>query len=86
MKPRSTLSTLPMRPPGRHWLHRMVSWLAENVAFVSWYRHWKGVYLHCVHPRYCVRLYLWGCDWHKKARYALEKPANDRISDAQEKV
>ena len=40
-------------------------------------KHWKGIYLHCVHPRYCVRLYLWGCDWHKKAKYALEKPDPD---------
>ena len=60
----------------------LVSWLAENVAFISWHKHWKGVYLHCVHPRYCVRLYLWGCDWHLKAKYALGKPANKNYPDA----
>ena len=58
-------------------LHRLVSWLACNVAFISWGKYWKGIYLHCVHPRYCVRLYLWGCDWHLKPRYVLrERPAN----------
>lgn len=61
---------------GPRWLWRIVSWLAENVAFISWHRHWKGVYLHCVHPRYCVRLFAWGVDWHPKAKHALRKPAN----------
>jgi hypothetical protein len=55
---------------------RLVSRLAENVAFISWHKHWKGIYLHCVHPRYCVRLFAWGVDWHLKAKHALQKPAN----------
>lgn len=66
----------------RRSLQQLVSWLAENVAFISWHKHWKGIYLHCIHPRYCVRLYLWGCDWHKKPRYALEKPANDPVEQS----
>lgn len=36
-----------------------------NVAFVSWHKHWKGIYLHFI-PRYCVRIFLWGVDWHRK--------------------
>jgi len=35
------------------------------VAFVSWHKHWKGIYLHFF-PRYCVRVFLWGVDWHRK--------------------
>jgi hypothetical protein len=65
----------------RRSLHWLVRWLAVNVAFISWHKHWKGLYLHCVHPRYCVRLYLWGCDWHKKAKYALEKPSNNELNN-----
>ena len=55
---------------------RIVDWLAEDVAFVSWHKYWKGVYLHCAHPRYCVRLYLWGCDWHRKPRKTANVAAN----------
>lgn len=65
-------------PPKARSLKRLVSWLAENVAFISWHKHWKCIYLHCIHPRYCVRLYLWGCDRHLKAKYVMGKPANDR--------
>lgn len=45
--------------------HRLGRWFCCNVAFVSWHKHWKGIYLHFL-PRYCVRLFLWGCDWHRK--------------------
>jgi hypothetical protein len=51
--------------------------LAEN-GFMSWHKHWKGIYLHCVHPRYCVRFYLWGFDYHRKAQYALGR-SNKKI-------
>lgn len=46
-------------------LHRLVRWFCCNVAFVSWHKRWKGIYLHCL-PRYCVRIFLWGVDWHRK--------------------
>ena len=46
-------------------LHHLVRWLCCNVAFVSWHKHWKGIYLHFF-PRYCVRIFLWGVDWHRK--------------------
>ena len=44
---------------------RAKNWLSCNVLFVSWHKHWKGVYLHFF-PVYCVRVYLWGIDWHRK--------------------
>lgn len=66
------------KTPNRVRSSELVSWLAVNVAFISWHKHWKGAYLHCVHPRYCVRLYLWGVDWHKKPQYALVKPPNEK--------
>lgn len=69
------------KTPNGSLIRRLIVWLACNVAFISWHKHWKGIYLRCAHPRYCVRLYLWGCDWHLKAKYALGKPANAELSD-----
>lgn len=46
-------------------LHRLVQWVCCNVAFVSCHKHWKGIYMHFL-PRYCVRIFLWGVDWHRK--------------------
>lgn len=46
-------------------LHRLLRWFCCNVAFVSWSKHWKGIYLHFF-PRYCVRIFLWGVDWRRK--------------------
>ena len=46
-------------------------WIKCNIAFVAWHEHWKGVYLHCVHPRYCIRLFLWGVDWHLKQTWPM---------------
>ena len=46
-------------------LRRLVRWFCCNVAFVSWHKHWKGIYLHFF-PCYCVRIFLWGVDWHRK--------------------
>lgn len=45
-----------------------MNWFCRRVAFVSWHKHWRGIYLHCVHPRRCVRLYLWGWDSHAKPK------------------
>lgn len=44
---------------------RFARWFTENICFVSWNRYWKGIYIHFI-PRYCVRVYLWGIDWHRK--------------------
>jgi hypothetical protein len=40
-------------------------WFCERVFFISWGKHWKGVYLHFL-PMYCYRLFLWGWDRHRK--------------------
>lgn len=50
----------------------LVSWLACNVAFFSFGKHWKGVYLH-ISPKRCHRVY-WAHgklkhDSHPKAKY-----------------
>lgn len=41
-------------------------WIFNHIAYPSWSKHWKGVYLHCVSRTYCVRVFLWGIDWHPK--------------------
>lgn len=44
------------------------AWWRHHVFFVSWHRHWKGVYLHFI-PGYTVRVFLWGVDaWRKPRR------------------
>lgn len=43
-------------------------WWSERVCYISWHKHWKGVYLHFLHPTRCVRVYLWGVDWHRKPK------------------
>ena len=40
-------------------------WFCENVFFISWGKHWKGVYIHFL-PRYSVRVFLWGVDWRRR--------------------
>lgn len=40
-------------------------WFAENVFFISWGKHWKGIYLHFL-PLYMIRLFLWGADARRK--------------------
>jgi hypothetical protein len=47
------------------------NWIKQNIIFISWGKHWKGVYLHFF-PYYCVRVFLWGIDWHLKPRYILK--------------
>jgi hypothetical protein len=37
-------------------VQHLVSWLSCNIAFFSFGKHWKGVYLH-IFPRRCHRLY-----------------------------
>lgn len=37
MTPRPTPSTSPMRPPGRHWLHRMV----RRLKCLIWMHEWE---------------------------------------------
>jgi len=57
------------RPPAPFGLlERFVKWLSVNICFVSWGKHWKGVYLH-IFPIYCVRVFIWGIDWHKKPKH-----------------
>lgn len=46
-------------------IDRTVAWITSNVAFISWHKYWKGIYLHFF-PVYCVRVYLWGIDCHRK--------------------
>ncbi len=48
-------------------------WFTENVFFVSWGRHWKGVYLHFV-PRYKVRLFLWGVNVRRRQVVSAYSP------------
>jgi hypothetical protein len=43
-----------------------MGWFSRRILFVSWGRHWKGVYVHFL-PRYCYRVFLWGIDRHPKA-------------------
>lgn len=57
---------------------RLLQWFCCNVAFVSWHKHWKGIYLHFF-PCYCVRIFLWGMDWHRKN--PLINPPNDEMRD-----
>jgi hypothetical protein len=57
----------------------MRQWFNENMMFIDWGKRWKGVYLHCVHPTYCVRVFWDGytgkdgkcdgfsIDWQTKA-------------------
>lgn len=35
------------------------------LMFISWHKHWKGIYLHFF-PKYVVRIFLWGIDWYSK--------------------
>ena len=44
---------------------KLITIRGRRVAFISWHRHWKGIYLHCL-PRYTVRVFLWGIDWWHK--------------------
>lgn len=50
----------------------MLNWWMENVFFISWGKHWKGVYVHCISRRYCHRFYIWGHDKHHKPNIKME--------------
>ena len=54
----------PAVPCGK--LNPLVSFLVTKIAFISWTKHWKGVYVHCISKTYYHRFYLWGHDKHKK--------------------
>ena len=69
-----TIPALPPKQTPPNPLGRLTYWLSTNVAFISWHKHWKGIYLHCLHPRYCIRLYLWGYDRHLKSSQGLSNP------------
>lgn len=43
---------------------RLLYWWSSHVFFVSWHKHWKGIYLHF--PVYTVRVFVWGVDWHRR--------------------
>jgi len=43
----------------------MIKFISNHIIFISWHKHWKGIYLH-IFPKYCIRIYLWGIDWHLK--------------------
>ena len=51
---------------------KLIKWFNENVAFFCWGKYWKGIYIHCIHPKYCVRVYLWGWDYFTKAKHVLQ--------------
>jgi hypothetical protein len=44
---------------------KLKKWWSNNIFFISWNKYWKGIYWH-IFPKYCVRTYLWGIDYHKK--------------------
>jgi len=46
-------------------MEKMIKVFGKYFVFVSWHKFWKGIYLHFI-PRYCIRIFLWGIDWHKK--------------------
>jgi len=52
-------------------MKRLVRFFNERVAFVSWHRHWKGIYVHCISRTWCHRFFLWGHDKHRKANKGL---------------
>lgn len=46
-------------------LRWLCQWFMCHVFFVSWGKHWKGIYIHFL-PTYCYRVFLWGADRHLK--------------------
>ncbi len=48
------------------------NWISENIIFLSVNKYFKGVYIHFI-PVYCIRIYLWGIDYHKKIMVQLKR-------------
>ena len=66
----------PMNAPRKITLcGRFTEWFCGRVMYLSWGKYWKGVYLHFF-PRYCIRIFLWGVDWHLKPDFVFK--ANDK--------
>ena len=49
----------------------MIKFICNNIGFISWHKYWKGIYIHCLHPKYIVRVFLYGIDWYEKSKYIL---------------
>ena len=46
--------------------NKVKRFVLEKVFFISWGKYWKDAYIHFI-PKYCVRIYLFGIDYHKKS-------------------
>jgi len=53
-------------------MNKIYKWFIENIAFLSCGKYWKGIYLHCISKKYCIRIYLWGVDYHNKPKYMFK--------------
>lgn len=48
-------------------LRKVVKWWNTHVCFISIHKNFSAVYIYWhLFPKYCIRLYTWGIDWHIK--------------------